>query len=327
MVQADAILGLLLPSADERTQTHARNVVQFLRLLVDDASALRAGAVGLGLDAARGELERQDRRRVQSALADLLRHHLAAVAPSDTFCHSGEPALDHASAWSVLEEFRTDLPWLAVLPAPGERPLDVAARLVESLDRLDPEAADPKLWKARIARFTEGPRAAEAQLRELLAELRGRERAHAADAKLVASIVRSPAATPGRVSSSPGRSSAWGTTGARKRRWSARRPGPARCPPASSVCARIVRNGCPAWQGRRRPSGRGVRASRAFPPRRGIDTRWARRCWVSSWWGRSTRSRRSSSRRPRPCATVCGRGSRSGKAPARFPASASISSR
>jgi len=165
MVQAPDPVEILLPGVPEGELRHVRRIVQFLRLLMDDAGSARAGAVALGLEQARSEFEAQDRRRVEEALNDLLRHHLAALATSDTFLEWGKPGLDHASAWRVLDEFRDELPWLASLPEPAERPVSVLRRLIDSHEKLAMHGSDLLVWKARVARFAEGPRAAEALLR------------------------------------------------------------------------------------------------------------------------------------------------------------------
>jgi hypothetical protein len=181
MVQAADPLEILLPGSDERALSRARGVVQFLRLLSDDACSTRASAVGVGLEQARSELDRQDRCRVESALCDLLRHHLSALSTPDTFLWWGEPALDHHAAWRTLGEFSDDLPWLARVPEPGEPAHEVAARLLDSLERSGSGAAEACLWRARIARFAEGPRPAEKLLRAEIARLSGPDPASGPD--------------------------------------------------------------------------------------------------------------------------------------------------
>ena len=103
MVQASDSLELLLPGAGEDVLHRARSVVQFLRLLANDAASIRAGAVGIGLEQARGELEIHDRARLSSALSDLLRHHLRALAGPGSFLAWGEPGSSHEEAWRVLD--------------------------------------------------------------------------------------------------------------------------------------------------------------------------------------------------------------------------------
>jgi hypothetical protein len=110
-------------------------------------------------------LERQDRRRVEAAVTDLLRHTTATLATPDTFFWWGEPGLDHGSAWRVLDEFRDDLPWLAELPGPAEPAEAVVKRLLECRERIVPGARDELPWRARVVRFTESARAAEKLLR------------------------------------------------------------------------------------------------------------------------------------------------------------------
>jgi len=162
MVQACDSLELLLPKSGEEALRRARSVVQFLRLLTNDAGSSRAGAVGIGLEQARGELETHDRSRVSSALCDLLRHHLRALAGPGSFCSMGEPVLAHDEAWRELDELREEMPRLARLPAPGETGLEVVARLLASLEEMGACPSTMALWKARLARVAEGPRAAEA---------------------------------------------------------------------------------------------------------------------------------------------------------------------
>ena len=170
MVKAADPIELLLPGAGEDVLGRARSVVQFLRLLANDAASVRGAAVGVGLDQARGELEVHDRGRLSGALADLLRHHLRALAGSGSFLAFGEPASAHDEAWRVLEELRGEVPRLARLPAPGEPALETAARLLASFDAIAGSPASSALWKARLARFAEGPRAAEAIAKACLAE-------------------------------------------------------------------------------------------------------------------------------------------------------------
>ena len=165
MVQLPDALGVLLPAADESCLARARTVVQFLRLISDDARSARAGAVSVGIEPARSELERQDRRRVEAAIDDLLRHHLSALATPDTFLWWGDPSLGHGAAWRVLDEFRDDMPWLAELPEPAEPPATVAGRLLRCREQLGSDSGETLAWRARVLRFTEGPRAAEGILR------------------------------------------------------------------------------------------------------------------------------------------------------------------
>lgn len=169
MVQAVDSLEMLLPKSGEEALRRARSVVQFLRLLTNDAGSIRAGAVGVGLDQARGELETHDRGRVSSALGDLLRHHLRVLAGPGSFLSMGEPVLAHDEAWRELDELREEMPRLAGLPAPGETSIEVVARLLASLEELGAFPSTIALWKARLTRVAEGPRAAEAILRTQLA--------------------------------------------------------------------------------------------------------------------------------------------------------------
>src|SRR5436190_24334242 len=116
MVQAEDALELLLPGTEEPVLRCARRIVHFLRLFSDDGHPTRAAAVAVDLDRARFELERQDRRRLELALCDLLRHHLSAVAGAESFAWFGEASLGVQEAWRVLEGFREDIEWLAGVP-------------------------------------------------------------------------------------------------------------------------------------------------------------------------------------------------------------------
>ena len=165
MVQASDTLELLLPGAPEPFLRRARNVVQFLRLLGADAGPARAASVGVGLEQARAELEMQDRARLGRALRDLLRHYLAARASSDTFVAWGEPALGHAEAWRVLDEFRGEHAWLPDVPGPRDSAARTLSRVLEAAERLGIEDDEILLWRSRTLRFTSGPRPAEALLR------------------------------------------------------------------------------------------------------------------------------------------------------------------
>jgi putative methionine-R-sulfoxide reductase with GAF domain len=122
-------------------------------------------SVGIGLEQARSELEQQDRTRLARALRDLLRHHLGALASSDTFLAFGAPELQHGDAWRVLDEFREDHRWLAGIPSPRDSPAKTAGNLIDSAQRLGLSADEAALWKSRLLRFTEGARAAEMHLR------------------------------------------------------------------------------------------------------------------------------------------------------------------
>jgi two-component system nitrogen regulation response regulator NtrX len=173
MVQACDSIELLLPGVGEGALRRARTVVQFLRLLTDDAASMRAGAVGVGLDRARGELEHHDLGKVSDALCDLLRHHLRALAGPGSFLWFGEPALAHDEAWRALDELREEMPRLARLPGPGETALEGAARLLASLEELSSPPAFLALWRARVARFAQGPRAAEAIVKARLEQDEG----------------------------------------------------------------------------------------------------------------------------------------------------------
>ena len=129
----------------------ARDVTHFLRLLSDDAHAARAASVGIDWDRARTELEVHDVRRIARALTDLMRHHLNAISGGEGFAWYGETALGVQAGWRLLEEFRDEMPWMAGVPEPGESPVQVAERLLESLVRLGVSDAEASLWRARTS--------------------------------------------------------------------------------------------------------------------------------------------------------------------------------
>ena len=189
MVQASDALEVLLPGSSETCLRRARNVVQFLRLLAADARPSCAQSVGVGLEKARCELEAQNRARLGSALRDLLRHHLAALATADTFLAWGDPSLGHGAAWRVLDEFREEDPWLADVPRPGEAASRTAACLLETVERLTLPPDEVALWRARILRFSEGTRAAEAHVRARLEARRSEPGGGRADPELGACLV------------------------------------------------------------------------------------------------------------------------------------------
>lgn len=168
MARSQDALELLLPDADATAVRRARDVTHFLRLLSDDARPARALSVGIDLQRARNELERADRADLECALVDLLRHHLMAIQPADSFAWCGEPELDHVRAWRVLDEFAGEFAWIAHLPEPGESAASIVTRLVANLERLDIGARKLALWRARIAHIVEGPRAGEKLYRDEL---------------------------------------------------------------------------------------------------------------------------------------------------------------
>ncbi|MCY2960434.1 MAG: sigma 54-interacting transcriptional regulator [Planctomycetota bacterium] len=171
MVRADDVLELLLPGADAATLRHARGVTQFLRLLCDDARRSRAPAVGLDVGRACGVLDEHARAALERALGDLLRHHLVAVQPVDSFLWAGDAELDVAAAWREIELARAEFTGLPELPHPGEPAAASGARVLAALEALAPEP-QAALWRARWVQATAGARAAETLFRELAASAR-----------------------------------------------------------------------------------------------------------------------------------------------------------
>jgi hypothetical protein len=100
-------------------------------------------------------------------LLDLVRHCLYADAGPDSFAWFGEPGATPQAAWSALEEYREELPWLPTVPAPNENASDVATRLLDAAGRLNLTAAEMQLWRARALRANAGLERGETAFREL----------------------------------------------------------------------------------------------------------------------------------------------------------------
>ncbi|HVS11672.1 MAG TPA: sigma 54-interacting transcriptional regulator, partial [Planctomycetota bacterium] len=164
---ADA-LEVLLPGAPPPLAERAKRLTTFLRLLANDSRVESGASVRVTLEGARGELERQARRRLLAAVLDLARHHLYAALGAESFAWLGEVEGTAQEGWSALEDLREELPWLAVVPEPGEPPLEVAMRLIDSGRRLGLGPGHEQLWRARCEEAARGPAAGEAAFRELL---------------------------------------------------------------------------------------------------------------------------------------------------------------
>ena len=163
MQQGD-VLELLLPDVSDVERDRARDLTRFLRLLADEARGALAPTVRVDLGGAAREMERHGRERILSAVEDLLRHHLHASLPDESFLWLGEPALSHVSAWDVLAEHRRELAALATsggqpprtpvdlaeVPRPGEAPVEVAGRLLECASALGLSPERVQLWAARL---------------------------------------------------------------------------------------------------------------------------------------------------------------------------------
>lgn len=179
MIVPESTLELLLPEADEAQRAHARRMTSALRLLVDDARSAHAHVVGVDLTRARRELELQSRGQLEATLRDLLRLHLDAALPADSFLSLGEPTANAQRSWSVLEELRSTHEGLPGVPEPGEGALAVATRLLAALETHGAQALrggadlELELWRARFLRVERGPREGELAFRALLEEPRG----------------------------------------------------------------------------------------------------------------------------------------------------------
>ncbi len=171
MLRSDDALEILWPGADAAALRRAREVTQFLRLLCDDARRSHAPAVGIDLERARGVFDDHGRAAVEQALTDLLRHHLRAIAHTDSFLCVGDPTADLAPAWREIEQARDDFEGLPELPRPGESAVECGTRILAALEGVA-DVTTAQLWRARWIHATEGPRAAERAHRELLAASR-----------------------------------------------------------------------------------------------------------------------------------------------------------
>jgi len=161
-------LEILLPGAPPPLAERAQRLTTFLRLLANDSRVESGASVRVTLEGARGELERQARRRLLASVLDLARHHLYAALGAESFAWLGELDGTAQEGWSALEDLREELSWLANVPEPGEPPLEVAARLIDSGRRLGLGPGHEELWRARCEEARGGPAAGEAAFRALL---------------------------------------------------------------------------------------------------------------------------------------------------------------
>ncbi len=166
MAPGSDVLELLLPSASASELESARRLTTFFRLLADDALGVGGERVGVDAASAAREMDREGRARALSAIEDLLRSHLHAALSVDDWAWFGEPRVDHQRAWSRLEGLRRERPPVALVPAPGETPLAVAARLLECAAAFGCEALRLAAWRARKASVA-GEEGAEEGLLEL----------------------------------------------------------------------------------------------------------------------------------------------------------------
>lgn len=155
------VLELLLESPDAPRRDRARRMVTFLRLLADDARGCGSETVGVGLEDAREEMGRLERRGLVEVLEELVIHHLRARREGDSFATLGATSRGVQTAWSELEHFRGDDPRLPEVPAPGEAPEAVVTRLVDGLEGGGAEPEDLAGWRARARRSREGAEAGE----------------------------------------------------------------------------------------------------------------------------------------------------------------------
>lgn len=161
----DPALELLIPEGGELRE-EAQAVAEFARGLHG------AGTVGVSTSPspreARAAFEEEARARAAGAIEDLLVHHLRAVYAGRSFLSLPPARAGVQGAWEGLAELRGDRRDPPGVPEPGETPLDVAARLLEGLYRLDHDPAALELWRARLEHAVGGVRAGERAFRERL---------------------------------------------------------------------------------------------------------------------------------------------------------------
>lgn len=171
--RGEEALDLLLPEEAKERRQRAMRVTSFLRLLSADARSRRAESASIGLETASGELQRQARDQIAELLEELLHHHLRAELGAESFAWYGPERMDPQRAWSTLESARAEHDELPLLPGPGESALEVAARLVDGLERAGCEPARFALARARLARAESGAARGERAFEELLAGAAG----------------------------------------------------------------------------------------------------------------------------------------------------------
>jgi len=171
MVKLDDALELLLPDAEPALARRARDMVQFLRLLVADGRGEPASRVGVDFEVARLDLEGGARRELRTALLEIVRQHLAHATGCDSFAWCGAPRVELQACWTLVTETRAELSWMPALPAPGEAACAVAGRALAAAERLESEGDEIELWRARLARAQSGRRAGEEAFRRGLAAL------------------------------------------------------------------------------------------------------------------------------------------------------------
>jgi len=167
MAASQDAVELLLPHSDALVIKRARILTTFLRLLASDARPEHGAVVHVDLDGATRELESNVRTSLRRNLTELLRAHLSARFGAGWWGEWARPVAELQDRWTALDEVRGDMPWMVTVPDPGEPPIDVARRILASLEQLEPGAPGTALWAARSVLCDAGPRAAEPLFREL----------------------------------------------------------------------------------------------------------------------------------------------------------------
>ncbi len=183
------VLVWLLSDEGDRERTRARSLVTALRVLRDDARAGGAESVGLGLERARGELDKLERAKGVQAFEGLIHAHLEAALPRDSFLDLGTPRLGYEEAWSLFLGMSSERTGPTAPPGPGESPLAVAERLCSAAAALGAPRAWMELWGARVLHVRSGAPAAEERWRELFERSRAEKRRLSIQAAFLAGLV------------------------------------------------------------------------------------------------------------------------------------------
>jgi DNA-binding NtrC family response regulator len=105
------------------------------------------------------------------AIEDLIVHHLSVVRGGRSFLYLPAARSSAQACWQLLLRLQHGSVVLPGVPGPGERPLSVAARLLEALHSLNWDGGLLELWRARLERGNRGQAAGELAFRKGLARV------------------------------------------------------------------------------------------------------------------------------------------------------------
>ena len=162
----DAMRRLLPELAGERAG-RARSVATLLRLVDVEARSSAPQSVGLSLDRALAELERDRRAMAARALASLCVHHLDVALGPDSFLSLPAPELPAIGCWRELLEHGGARPGLFPAPCPGEVPTAAVQRLLGVLSRLAGRTPVVRRLELAAVYLREGPLRSERRFRGL----------------------------------------------------------------------------------------------------------------------------------------------------------------